>query len=45
MTPDEIITMMLRERIALVKMLRRLTHPAVHDTDVEDALELLKRYE
>jgi hypothetical protein len=28
----------------LVKMLRRVTHPNADDTDLEDALELLKRY-
>jgi hypothetical protein len=40
---DTVITLMV-DRLELIQMLRRVTHPNADDTDLEDALELLKRY-
>lgn len=47
MTPDqeEVVTVIMRERMQLIKMLRRLTHPNADDSDLEDALSLLEKYE
>jgi hypothetical protein len=40
---DTLVTLMV-DRLELIQMLRRVTHPNADDTDLEDALELLKRY-
>jgi hypothetical protein len=41
----EVAALIIRERNELVLMLRRLTHPAADESDLEDALELLMKYE
>jgi len=40
---DTVITLTI-DRLELIQMLRRVTHPNADDTDLEDALELLERY-
>lgn len=41
---EEAAIIMMVDRMELIAMLRRLTHPNADDTDLEDALLLLQRF-
>lgn len=41
---EEAAVIMMVDRMELIAMLRRLTHPNADDTDLEDALLLLQRF-
>lgn len=41
---DEAAIIMMVDRMELIAMLRRLTHPNADDSDLEDALLLLQRF-
>jgi hypothetical protein len=41
---EEASIIMMVDRMELIAMLRRLTHPNADDTDLEDALLLLQRF-
>lgn len=41
---EEAAVIIMADRMELIAMLRRLTHPNADDTDLEDALLLLQRF-
>lgn len=41
---EEAVCILMVDRMELIAMLRRLTHPNADDTDLEDALLLLQRF-
>lgn len=41
---EQAAVILMVDRIELITMLRRLTHPNADDTDLEDALLLLQRF-
>lgn len=41
---EEAAIIMMVDRMELIAMLRRLTHPNADDSDLEDALLLLQRF-
>jgi hypothetical protein len=41
---EEAAVIMMVDRMELIAMLRRLTHPNADDSDLEDALLLLQRF-